>query len=261
MELEVIGCATTAPTGVDVCSSYLVRHDGVTLLLDCGPGAVHRLQERRSLIDLTAIIITHMHSDHCLDLVPAAGRLLIQRRIEGAEGKTRLLAPPGGREVLANLMGVFSQFGTGIMHRSMDHAFAIEEYQQPGTVEIGPMRVRFSEPLKHEAPCSAIRVEVEGRSVCYSGDTAPCDAITRHARGADLFLCEATYPRRPADRPYLHLSPEEAGEIAAAAGVGNLVLTHFARSDAQWKQAMRERAQQSFGSPVGTASRGLVVQV
>jgi ribonuclease BN (tRNA processing enzyme) len=261
LEIEVVGCVTTAPTAVDVCSAYLVREGSATLLLDCGPGALHRLLNRHSLLDITAVIITHMHQDHCLDLLPAAGALLIQRRTRNMPGQTRLLVPPGATRVLDTLAGLFGAPGQGEFRNSLHHAFAVEEYAQPSSLAFGPVSVSFSAPLAHEVPCSAVRVESSGRSLCYSGDTAPCGAIVHHADGADLLLCEATFPHKPSLRQYLHLAPEEAGEIARASGARSLMLTHFARSDLAWRHDLTLKAQRHFAGPVSAAARDALVTV
>ncbi|MBI3743633.1 MAG: MBL fold metallo-hydrolase [Chloroflexi bacterium] len=261
MKLEVIGCVGNSPTAEDVCPCYLVSHGATRLLLECGTGSLHLLQQRVALRDLSAVVITHMHSDHFLDLVPLAGRLLVEQQSTGQARRLRILLPPGGKAILEDIRDLLVRHRLTILTRKMFEVLAIEEFAQPSRVRIGDMTVHLSAPVEHDVITSAVRVEAGGKALCYSGDCAPCEAIEASARGVDLFLCGAAYAQRPAKRTILHMSPEEAGEIAARAGVKRLVLTKFSRSDAAWKQAYLPRARETFVGEVTLAQHGLVVEV
>jgi ribonuclease BN (tRNA processing enzyme) len=78
----------------------------------------------------------------------------------------------------------------------------------------------------HPVECHAVRLTAGGRSLVYTGDTGACDRVVELARGADVLLAEAAHPDVPDLPPALHLSGREAGEHAAAAGVGRLLVTH-----------------------------------
>jgi ribonuclease BN (tRNA processing enzyme) len=96
----------------------------------------------------------------------------------------------------------------------------------PGTFSLGPFEVTLARTA-HPVECYAIRLTAEGRSLVYTGDTGPSDRIVDLARGADVLLAEAAHPPGP-DLPVgLHLTGREAGEHAAAAKVGRLLLTHI----------------------------------
>jgi ribonuclease BN (tRNA processing enzyme) len=79
----------------------------------------------------------------------------------------------------------------------------------------------------HPIECHALRLEAGGRSLVYSGDTGECDALVELARGADVFLCEASWTDSADNPPGIHLSGRQAGEHAARAGVGRLLVTHL----------------------------------
>ncbi|WP_169797091.1 MBL fold metallo-hydrolase, partial [Streptacidiphilus griseoplanus] len=98
-----------------------------------------------------------------------------------------------------------------------------------------------------------------GRALAYSGDTGPCAELTELARGADLFLCEASFTDGKEDIPDLHLNGREAGRIAAEAGVGRLVLTHIP----PWTDTERNvaDARAEFDGPVDAARPGAVYPV
>ena len=95
-----------------------------------------------------------------------------------------------------------------------------------GNFGIGPFTVTLAR-VNHPVETYGIRLEHEGRVLCYSADTAPCDALVRLADHADVFLCEASYLDGVANPPGLHLTGREAGEAAQKAGVGRLLLTHL----------------------------------
>jgi ribonuclease BN (tRNA processing enzyme) len=95
----------------------------------------------------------------------------------------------------------------------------------PGSFTIGPFAVETARTA-HPVECYAVRVSAGGRSLVYTGDTGPCERIVHLARGADVLLAEAAHPPGPDLPPGLHLTGREAGEHAAAAGVGRLLLTH-----------------------------------
>ena len=97
---------------------------------------------------------------------------------------------------------------------------------QPGTFPIGPMRVTVDR-VNHPIETYGMRIEHEDRALAYSADTAPCDALARLAKDADVFLCEASYLDGMDNPPDLHLTGGEAGELATKAGVGMLLLTHL----------------------------------
>ena len=69
MQLTVLGCAGTFPGPSSPCSGYLVEHDGYRLILDLGAGALGNLQRHCDLREIDAVYITHLHADHCIDLV------------------------------------------------------------------------------------------------------------------------------------------------------------------------------------------------
>jgi ribonuclease BN (tRNA processing enzyme) len=121
-----------------------------------------------------------------------------------------------------------------------------------GGAGVGGLTVRAA-PVEHPVTAYALRVEHEGASLVYSGDTGPCPALVDLARGADVLLCEASWlhvaPGRWAEPPTgLHMSGRQAGEHAAAAGVGRLLLTHVP----VWAdgQALLAEAEKAFDGPV-----------
>ena len=253
LELIVLGSSAAAPAAGDACSGYLVRHGHTRVLLDCGSGTLSRLlQQGESLATLSAIVVSHFHPDHYLDLVTMRYALRY-----GAPQPNRplLLVPPGGTEFLAGLGEA--------LRRKCDFfadSFRIEEYATGRTRLVGDLRLTFCRTT-HDEPTWAVSLAApQGARLVYSGDTRPSADLEAFARDASVLLCESTYPVHAGDvAADNHLTSAEAGDIGRRAGVGRLVLTHF------WPAFPRERfaseAEATFGAPVTLATSGLRVPV
>ena len=215
MRLDVIGSSPAWPNSGGACSGYLVER---RLLLDCGPGVLAKLRERESWPSVEAIAITHLHLDHWGDLVPWVWGSLFGPGAALARPALRL--PPGARE---SLRPVLALLGTEDM---LDRAFDVDEYVAGEPFELGGMQVTALPVPHYDMPAFGFRVEAE-RTLAYSGDSGPSDALVELAREADLFVCEATVDDGAPDGPPRgHLSVTEARAAFAAAGARRLLLTH-----------------------------------
>lgn len=256
MELEVIGRCLASPLG-EACSSYLVRGEGGSLLLDCGPGALERLWVRDALTDLDAIVISHMHQDHMLDLVPLSNAVTSQALAErrGPDRPLTLHLPRGrGREVLRALERALG--GEGDRFSS---AFVLSDYDASDEIAVEGLRVTFARTA-HPEPCFAARVS-DGTSVLvYGADGAASAALQRHAEGADVLLVEATFVEPdPLAEEHGHMTGEQAADLARAARAGRLILTHLSPWMPGRDAENLRRAQARFPRPVELAEPGLVV--
>ncbi len=214
MRITVLGCAGTFPSRESGCSSYLVEHDGFRLLVDYGNGAMGAMQRHIGIFDADAVLLSHLHADHCVDLVACS----YARRYH-PEPPPRLLVhgPTGTAERLCQIFDTWPPDG---LHDVYDFRTT-----GPGRTAIGPFDVELTRTA-HPIECYAIRLTAGGRSVTYSADTGPSVDVAKAAAGSDVFLCEATWLEESERPPNLHLSAREAGEHAARAGVGRLVLIH-----------------------------------
>jgi ribonuclease BN (tRNA processing enzyme) len=215
MRLTVLGCSGSVPGPDGPASSYLVEHEGFRLLLDLGSGAFGALQRHADPGEVDAVVLSHLHADHCLDLAP----YVVWRRFAGRAPLPRLpvLGPDGTHDRLAAAYDPGAKFGL----RDVFDVSAVA----PGERELGPFRLRFAR-VNHPVRTHAVRVEAGGRALTYSGDTGVSDALVRLAGDSDTLLCEAGYADGRPYPPNLHLSGREAGEHAAKAGVGRLLVTH-----------------------------------
>jgi ribonuclease BN (tRNA processing enzyme) len=264
--LTVLGCRQGMPADGQPSSAYLVRADGRMLLLDCGPGAATALSALAHPAELDAVVISHLHSDHCYDLLPLgktllAGRLRDPRRYPTLpDAKVRewppvpLLVPPGGRAALDALARALPVPGEPVLDRSFDLAFEVREYSPGQDVQLNGWRIGLR-PLRHSLDNCGIRVERAGSTLFYSGDTDDPAGLGAAAHGADLLLCESTL--EIPDGRHGHMSAAQAGEAARIGEVGELVLTHFVTADPGWLAARRADALRAFPGRVHLAAPGL----
>lgn len=230
-------------------NSQIIFVNGRGYLVDCGYGTVARMTEMGiHLSELSQIYVTHHHSDHTGDY-PA---LLNLAWIMGIPGKLSIFGPPPMRQMHASSLAVFeedSQIRINATKREpVAKSFEVKEISEPGLIyENASMRVTAA--LADHAPFEvafAYRFDTADRSIVISGDTAPSDSVASLAKGADVLVHEATYvpgiDRMLAKRPYVppalrsflldgHTSAEDAGRIAAKAGVKTLVLSHLLPGD------------------------------
>jgi ribonuclease BN (tRNA processing enzyme) len=242
ISLTVLGCAGTY-TGVGrACSGYLVEAAERRLLLDAGNGSTANLQRLLPVRDLDAIVISHRHVDHCADLISCFYNLRFDPERRGV--RLPLYAA-------AEVHGLLSELLCNDSPMHFDDVYDHHEVGHGDVVEIGELRLRFARSV-HPVPTVSTRIELDGRVLVYSGDSAGGPDLVEIARGADLFLCEATWTGGSAGRPPgIHLTAGEAGAVAEESGVGRLLLTHLAGATDR-DLALRE-ARATFGGPVELA--------
>lgn len=249
MDLTVLGSSASSPAAGNACAGYLVRQSDTEILLDCGSGVLGKLRQFTEVERLSAIVISHFHPDHYLDLIPMRYGLRYGPRPGATPApKPRVLVPPGGIAFLERLgqalRGSAQFFNT---------SFTIDEYDPATIVTVGAFTLAFQRTT-HDEPAWACAVQGTHRLV-YTADTQASSDLERFAAGADLLLCESTYPADIADLPSAnHLSAADAGRLARAAGVRSLMLTHFWPGIELGRFAAEGAA--AFGAPVMLAEPG-----
>ncbi len=254
MNLTILGASSVAPNPGGACTGLLIEDGGISLLLDCGVGVVSNLQRYMSFHALDAVVISHMHSDHCLDLVTLR-YCLKYAPWAGARRPLPLYLPPGGRAMIEEIIGPMREPNVEFF----DGVFDICEYDPTQPLLVGPLHLTFT-PTVHYIPCWAVRIESGGRILAFSADTGPTADLAPISHGAHLFLCEsAVYDRATEPEQWGHLTPEEAGAYGKEAHAHRLVLTHtwhgYDRID------MVKRAAAAFGGPTSLSQEGQVYQV
>lgn len=247
MRLTVIGCAGSFPGPDSPASCYLVEHDGFRLLLDLGNGALGALQRHIALTDIDAIVLSHLHADHILDM---CGLYVAQRyHPEGPRSRIPVWGPRGTAQRLARAYDLPENPG-------MTEQFTFHDLVE-GEDRIGPFSVTAAR-VNHPVEAYGVRLEADGHALAYSGDTAETPALVALARAADVALFEAScLESQPA--PGVHLTARQAAAHAQAASVSTLVLTHLVT----WNdpEATLAEARPAFDGEMMLASSGLTIDV
>ncbi|MFG1951560.1 MBL fold metallo-hydrolase [Micromonospora sp. NPDC048830] len=252
------------PADGQASSGYLVEAGDTRIMLDAGPGTALNLSRHLGDRPLGGVFISHLHTDHLLDLLPI-GKMLLSRRLRGDLSTDRveidesvprvpLLVPEGARAVLDRYAALFPVTTHPVLDRAFELAFEVSEYQPDEERRLGELSLRFAS-LRHIAANCGVRVETGGRSLVYTGDTGVTPALPELAQGADLLLSESTL-RQTDTTGHGHLSSRDAAYAARDAGVGTLVLTHFASPDVAEHEWHRARAVEVFDGSVDIARIG-----
>jgi ribonuclease BN (tRNA processing enzyme) len=267
MSLTVLGCLSGMPAAGQASSGYLVETPAARLLLDCGPGIATALSARGGPESLDAVVISHFHTDHCYDLLPL-GKALVRRllRVPGAMPDDSppvdeddftpvpLYVPRGAPALLRRWANLFPIPTLPLFDKAFELGFDIREYDPGDIVEVGDCEIALH-GLRHAAPNCGTRITTEAGVIAYTGDTGMTDALYGLAKDADVLLAEATLSIRD-DGPHGHLCGGDGGEVAAAANVGQLVLTHFISTSPSWLAALRSDAADAFSGPIAVAAPG-----
>ena len=250
IRLTILGKSPSWQDRDGACSGYLVEVDaGPRLLLECGSGVFGKLRLHGEYERIDAVLISHLHADHLLDLVPFAYALTYGQQLRSQ--RPALHVPPGARAALRRLCG---SWGSETL---IEDAFELIEYDPATELELDGLRARFR-LVPHYVPSYAIGLDGSGARLVFSADCGPNDALVELAADADLLLIEATLAK-PDLEDGAHLTAAEAGEIGRRAGARRLVLTHF--SDMLDPAVVRTTGEQAFGKPVALAAEGETYEV
>lgn len=251
MRLTIVGCSGSYPGPDSPASCYLLEADadGRTwrILLDLGNGALGALHKYVDPLTIDAVLLSHLHADHCLDL---SGYYVMRKyHPTGAQPRIPVYGPEGTADRMARAYDLPTDPG---MHEEFDFR------TWDGPIEIGPFAVTPI-PVLHPVPAFGLRVTADGATVAYSGDTGPCPTLVDVARDADIFLAEASFRAGHTNPPDLHLTGADCGEAAAHAGVRRLVLTHIP----PWHDAADALAEAAttYDGPTELAVAGAVYEV
>lgn len=264
--------------GSNMPSATLIRMAGRTILVDAGLGAARAVCDQGvALTEIDLILITHLHSDHYLELGP----ILHTAWVSGLVRPIPVIGPAGLSEYWA---GFLQSMAFDIELRMADEGRTdLAELTQFSALSEGPVfdqdGLCLTALRNHHPPIKdsfALRFDYAGQRIVHSGDTAAIDGMINFARGADVLvhevLLEAGVDRLCASlnltdgllKRHLiqsHASAPEVGRIATMAGVKHLVLTHFVPgsdpglSDKDWTDAVR----QTWKGPLTLGRDGLLI--
>lgn len=210
-DFTVLGCCGSYSGPGACCSGYLLRGGGAAIWVDCGNGTLAALQRHISLEELTAVFVSHIHPDHCVDVFG----LDVAFRYGGLRQGLEIFAPNDVRASLQGLAG--ESFGSAFewvelegsapraLHRDLDLQFSLTD---------------------HPVPTYAMCARTDSTSLAYTSDTGPGWSGAELGDDIDLWVSEATYLNDFKGAP-IHLAPSEAANLATARNAKRLLLTHF----------------------------------
>jgi ribonuclease BN (tRNA processing enzyme) len=230
VRLIVLGCSGSGPGPGSPASGYLVEAGDARLVLDLGNGTFGALQRHLDPWALDGVVFSHLHPDHCADF----SALAVHRRYHPSppfDVTARRLPVLAPGEAPDRFAAAYAPSAAERAGTDLTDVFAFQPLAD-GASTIVAGAALAARAVDHLCEAYAVRVEHEGRSLVYSGDTGPSRSLVELARGADVLLCEATWPHVTpywnGPPPGVHLSGRQAGEHATLAGVGTLLITHVA---------------------------------
>ena len=220
MRLTVVGCSGSYPGPDSPASCYLVEadHQGRTwrLLMDLGSGALGSLHRYADPLAIDAVLLSHLHADHCLDL---CGYYVLRKyHPDGAQPRLPVFGPTDTAGRMARAYDLPENPG-------MNVEFDFRPWMSVEPVRVGPFIIEAT-AVDHPVEAYGLRVSAGGKLLAYTGDSGRCPQLERVARGADLLLAEASFHHEADNPPGIHLTGTDCGDLAASAGVARLVITH-----------------------------------
>jgi ribonuclease BN (tRNA processing enzyme) len=223
VRITVLGKSPSWQDAAGACSGYLVQQGDFRLLLDCGNGVFSKLRGICDYVDIDAVVISHLHADHILDLVPFSYALSYAPRQQpvavggwpGTDAPARpdLYVPAGGQEVFRRIVGCWGS------EDLIETAFTLHEYAPADELTVGPLRARFCR-VPHYLATNAVELSNNGSRFTFSADCSPNEQLVDFARDTDVLMIEATLPRPERTGKRGHLTPREAGEHGKLAREG-----------------------------------------
>ncbi len=248
MKLTTVGVSGSVPGPDSPGSCYLVQADGFSLVMDLGNGAWGPLQRVIAPDQIDALLLSHLHADHCADI----SALAVHLRYGLGQPPAAALpvwAPAGAGPRLAAISGDTADHLRGVLE--------VTEMSE-GTHTLGPLSLTLTR-VAHPVPAFGVRIEHAGGVLVYTGDSGPCRALEELAVGADVLLAEAGLAVQPGNPPDLHLTGADAGRLAAEAGVRHLVLTHIP----PWNSVAeaRQEAARAYEGQITVATSGWSLEI
>ena len=240
--LIILGSGAALPDASHDNTYLVVEGLESSILIDCAGSPLHKLQTVGVNLDtLDALVVTHHHPDHIYG-VPA---LLLGLWLYGRQRPFRIYGPQRSLDAIASIMDALEWQDWPC---EMPVAFHEVEMREGYRIIESPEFEITAAPVEHHVPTIAVKVKYKetGRTIVYSSDTEPCDALARLAQGADILLHESTGGYAG------HSTPAQAGAMAKRCGVGKLVLIHFKALDGELNDLQRA-AEAEFGGPVELA--------
>lgn len=235
LTVTVLGCSGTYAGPDGACSGFLVRSPGASVMMDAGPGTLANLQRHVAPTALDAVVLSHCHPDHWLELPVLRNALKYVLDFHGLE----LYATAETLELAEELT-----------HRQLSPTFRPHVITDGSEFTIGDQRWRCSR-TDHPVETLGLRVDAAGRSLAYTADTGPGWSLAELGP-VDLAISEATFLHGSPEQNPVHLSAREAGALARSAAVRHLVISHVLPTGSV--EAAVAEASDAYGAPVDVAT-------
>ncbi len=223
MRLTIVGCSGSFAGPNSAASCYLVQAEhegrGWNLVLDLGSGALGGLQRHLDPMVIDAVLLSHLHSDHCLDL---CGLYVMKKHSPIAARRSRIpvYGPRRTGERMARAYDLTPP-------DAMDSEFDFRRLTDLEAIRIGPFTIT-PHRVNHPVEAYGFRVEADGKVLAYTGDTDTCEALNVLCHNASLVLADSAFIDDRDDTRDIHLSGSRAAQAAVdAGGVRRLMLTHI----------------------------------
>jgi ribonuclease Z len=242
MKITLLGTAGSLIAKNKGCPAILINDD---LLLDCGEGTTQKLVRLNLIQNLKTICITHLHNDHFLGVFSLLWHYWLNQRNE----ELKIIGPPQLKSTFDTILEL-THTPEGMM---TSFKVNYEELQETNTIQTikGDYTIQYIS-VEHGFPAFAYRIESEGKSFCYSGDTRPTENLNKIAQGCDLLVCECTLPDDMHEfaHKHFHCTPSDVGKIASAAKINKLVLTHISTFFLDRLNEFKKNVKKYFNKPV-----------
>ena len=300
LSVRFLGTSASRPTVERNVTSIALVREGETLLFDCGEGTQRQMMRYGVSFALIDVFFTHLHADHSLGIIGLCRTLALQgrnypMRLYGPPGSEKFLRRAislGSETQHFPIEYVEIAPGSAIKRQgyelrafSVDHAgtpamgYALVEETRLGRfnpelaremgIPEGPLwgHIHRGIPVTLEngtviQPSALVGPTRPGRTVVITGDCRPCEATVENSTGADLLIHEATFAEEELARAQEtgHSTAREAAEVAARAGVRQLVLTHLSARSSRDNTELLNEARNVFSNP-GIARDGMEIDI
>lgn len=254
-QLTILGGSAAGVGTGQGCSGYLLNIDDIEVILDLGPSTLIELRKHTDYRKLDAIVISHLHMDHLLDLFIL--RFMLNYNPVKPERKIPLYLPPDGLAFMSKAAELWATDQDDVS-TYFSGVFEMSEYDPEKSIEIGPATIHFT-PTVHVIPCWAMRVQTADGDLVYTADSGTDADLSEFARGAALVIADSASNETMPEfvRRTIHFDARAAAELATRAEALHLVLSH------QWEELdplkNLEIARQHFQGRISVAEPGLVL--
>lgn len=224
MKLFTLGTGAAWPDGDRSAPAFLVVVNDEPYLIDCGGGTSHQLMRVGvKPSSITNIFLTHVHIDHCVEF-PS---IVFGSYLTGKQGSFNVYGPTGVKHFTESIFDDTYDFAKTMMQklRGLEISINTSEFMD-GVVFSNDDLTVTALPVQHGIETLAFKFVADGKTLVFSGDTAPCDNIVEIAKDADVLVIECSFPESSGIKKG-HCIPSQVGEIAATARAKKIILTHL----------------------------------